>query len=285
MKKQKFLSAVAFCLLLGAMWSCKYNSTETAVKEENGISATTLKQISDLGFSTKNVQKTDGGYLVENDILLSEENLTEAQTGAKLKIAETEQYRTTNIVKGLPRVVTISVTNLPKVYSDAANEMISRYNALNLRLTFKRATGTAKGTIDLIGFNKGYNADGSVTLGSSGFPTSSGQPYNQIKMNTNVLAYGPNPELYYLASVIQHEVGHCIGFRHTDYMNRSFSCTFLSPNDPRNNEGQSGDGAVLIPGTPSTPDKASFMLACAPSDGSSRSFNANDRIAMNYLYK
>ncbi len=53
------------------------------------------------------------------------------------------------------------------------------------------------------------------TLGSSGFP-SGGNPYNQIKMNTNAQAYGTNPNKFYITSVLQHEMGHCIGFRHTD---------------------------------------------------------------------
>lgn len=40
-------------------------------------------------------------------------------------------------------------------------------------------------------------------------------------------------------------MGHCIGFRHTDYMNRSYSCRGSAVN-----EGSAGVGAVYIPGTP-----------------------------------
>jgi len=278
MKTSQFLSVTALCLLSSTLYSCKSNNTENAVKNKTDISADKLSQIKSLGFSTDNVRKLDEGYLVEGDILLTEDNLTETSTGANLNIAETEQYRTTNIVKSLPRVVTISVTNLPQVYSDAVNTMISRYNSLGLRLTFQRASGSAKGNIDIVGFNQGPSG-GFITLGSSGFPTSSGAPFNQVKMNTNAAAYGSNPNLLYLASVLQHEVGHCIGFRHTDYMNRAFSCG----SSGAGNEGASNVGAVRIPGTPSAPDAASFMLAC--SNGGNRTFNANDVIAINYLYK
>lgn len=278
MKTSQFLSIAAACLLFTTLYSCKSNNTENAVENKTDISAEKLSQIKSLGFSTDNIRKIDEGYLVEGDILLTDDNLTEPSTGANLNIAETEQYRTTNVVKSLPRVVTVSVTNLPQVYSDAVNTMISRYNSLGLRLTFQRASAGAKGNIDIVGFNEGPSG-GFITLGSSGFPTSSGAPYSQVKMNTNAAAYGTNPNLLYLASVLQHEVGHCIGFRHTDYMNRAFSCGASGAG----NEGQSNVGAVRIPGTPSNPDAASFMLAC--SNGGNRTFNANDVIAINYLYK
>jgi hypothetical protein len=169
------------------------------------------------------------------------------------------------------------VSNLGTAYVQGTDLAISRYNALNGQLTFQRITsGTPD--ITIVGFNQGPQG-GYITLGSSGFPTSSGDPYNQIKMNTNQYAYGSNPDVNYVGSVIQHELGHCIGFRHTDYMDRSYSCGGRKVNEEKP---PSGLGAVLIPGTPSGPDANSWMLAC--SNGGNRTFNANDVIAMNYLY-
>lgn len=277
MKRTKFLSVAAACLLFTTIYSCKNNEIENVAENKADISTNTLEKVKSLGFSTENIRKIDGGYLVEGDILLTEANLSEAASGASLNIAETEQYRTTNVVRSLPRVITVSVTNLPQVYSDAVNTMISRYNSLGLRITFQRAAAGTTGNINVVGFNEAASG-GFITLGSAGFPTSSGNPYNEIRMNTNSAAYGSNPNQLYLASVIQHEVGHCIGFRHTDYMNRAFSCGASGAG----NEGASNVGAVLIPGTPSTPDAASFMLAC--SNGGNRTFNSNDVVALNYIY-
>ncbi|GGI24685.1 M57 family metalloprotease [Pedobacter mendelii] len=278
MKNLNSLTLTALFFSLIFITSCKSNNTDLITPEtKTEISASTLSQIKALGFSVTSARKVEGGYLVENDILLTEENLSDASSSPNLNIAETEQYRTTNVVKSLPRVITVSVTNLPQVYSDAVNTMISRYNSLGLRITFQRASGSAKGSIDVVGFNEGPSG-GYITLGSAGFPTSSGNPFNQIRMNTNSAAYGSNPNLLYLASVLQHEVGHCIGFRHTDYMNRAYSCGGAA-----SNEGASNVGAVRIPGTPSTADAESFMLAC--SNGGNRTFNSNDVIAVNYLYK
>ncbi|MBB6499621.1 M57 family metalloprotease [Pedobacter cryoconitis] len=280
MKKLNLLSFALMGTMALSFYGCqkKDAATTTAASSQDKISAATKSQINKMGFSTENARKVKGGYLVEGDILLTDKNLNEKAVSSHLSIAETEQYRTTNLVNALPRVITVSVTNLPQVYSDATDAMITRYNNLGLRVTFQRAAPGNTGDIDIFGFDEGVGPDGYITLGSSGFPTSGGDPFNQIQMNTNVDAYGANPDQGYLTSVIQHEVGHCIGFRHTDYANRAYSC-----GGSYANEGQSDVGAIRIPGTPSGPNAASFMLAC--SNGSDRTFNANDKIALNYLYK
>ncbi|SHM44443.1 Dual-action HEIGH metallo-peptidase [Mucilaginibacter sp. OK098] len=278
MKKQ-LLFKIGVCMVCATslLTACTKNnqSTEKKVDPATQISADATQKISDLGFSTDNVRKVGDNYLVEGDIMLTPANLSEVSTSPNLRIAETEQYRTTNLVKNLPRTITVSVSNLPTVYATATANAVSRYNALNLTLKFQVVS--SGGSIQIIGFNQGPSG-GYITLGSSGFPTSSGNPYNQIQLNTNAQAYGTNPDVGYVTSVIQHEMGHCIGFRHTDYFNRSLSCGGSAVN-----EGSAGIGAVHIPGTPTkTFDAASFMLAC--SSGTDRSFNANDVIALNYLY-
>jgi hypothetical protein len=241
------------------------------------VSPEVLSKIASQGFSTDNVHKVSQGYLVEGDIILTEENLNENSNSPTLLIANEEQYRTKNLVTSLPRTITVSVsgtlTSLA-VWSDATNAAIARYNALpNSRLIFQRVS--SGGNINVLGFNEGPSG-GYITLGSSGFP-SNGKPYNEIQINTNVYAYGTNPDVNYVTSVLQHEMGHCIGFRHTDYFNRALSC-----GGRKYNEGQAGVGAIRIPGTPSKNDATSFMVSC--SDGSNRTFNANDKIAMAYLY-
>jgi len=279
MKKQLLLK-MSLCIVCASalLSACTKNNqgTDKKVDQTPQISADVSSKITALGFSTDNMRKIGDNYLVEGDILLTPANLSETSTSPTLRIAEVEQYRTTNLVKNLPRTITVSVSNLPTVYATAAAQAVARYNALNLTLKFQIVS--SGGAIQLIGFNEGPSG-GFITLGSSGFPTSSGNPYSQIQMNTNPAAYGTNPDLGYLTSVIQHEMGHCIGMRHTDYFNRNLSCG----TGGGGNEGSSGVGAVHIPGTPTkTFDAGSWMLAC--SSGTDRTFNANDKIALNYLY-
>jgi len=272
------LKNLQICLLAGAVSVAAVSCQKSEVASEQskaGISQKVIDKIEKLGFSSENVIARDGGYLVEGDILLTDANLNDEAKSPNLRIAQDEQYRTTNLVTALPRVITVSVTNLSTPYSQATDLAISRYNAENLRITFQRVS--SGGNINIIGFNEGPSG-GYITLGSAGFPTSGGNPYNEIKMNTNEQAYGANPDVNYLASVLTHEMGHCIGFRHTDYMARQYSCG----GKRKVNEGTAGVGAILIPGTPSTPDANSWMLAC--SNGGNRVFNANDVIALNYLY-
>ncbi|RPD39678.1 M57 family metalloprotease [Chitinophaga barathri] len=274
MKKQtSSILSILFLAVFVTLAACQKESKPEA-PAQGEVSQQVLDQIKAKGFSTAGVRAYNGGYIVENDIFLDQENLSAESTTPNVRIAEVEQYRTNNLVRNLPRVIRVKVVNLGTAFVQGTDLAIQRYNALGLSITFQRVTsGTANITIQ--GFYEGPSG-GFITLGYAGFPTSSGNPYNSISMNTHPQAYGSNPNVNYVGSVIQHEIGHCIGFRHTDYMNRAYSC------GSGGNEGSAGVGAVRIPGTPSGPDAASWMLAC--SNGGNRTFNANDRIALNYLY-
>jgi Dual-action HEIGH metallo-peptidase len=275
----KKIMKTAFALsLTGLMFvACSKKQNAVEVQPDGVVSEAVMAKIKAAGFNTNEVTKVEGGYLVEGDILLTEENLNEKSTTPTLRIANDEQYRTNNLVSGLPRVIKIKVTGLGTAFIQGADLAISRYNAAGLQLTFQRITsGTAN--LNIVGFNQGPSG-GFITLGSAGFP-SGGNPFSQIRMNTNAAAYGSNPNVQYVGSVIQHEIGHCIGMRHTDYYNRNISCG----SQGGGNEGAGVDGAVLIPGTPSAATLAagSWMLAC--SNGGNRTFNSNDLVALNYLY-
>lgn len=235
--------------------SCQKNQNQPS-RQTTEISQDVLAKIKPLGFGTLNVIKDEDGYIVEGDILLTNELLNGKNTGKLLCIANSEQYRTFNLVTGLPRVITIKVSNLGTAYVQGTDLAIPRYNALSLRTTFQRIT-SGSANITIRGFNQPPSG-GYIVLGSSGFPSNNGNPYGTIKLNTNRYAYGDNPDVKFVGSVIQHEIGHCIGFRHTDYMSRSYSCGGSPVN-----EGAGSIGAILIPGTPSGPDPNSWMLACS----------------------
>jgi hypothetical protein len=245
-------------------------------EKESAIPQEVLTQINKLGFSTGDVKKYGEDYIVEGDIRLSPENLAQGFNGLTLRVANTEQYRTSNRITGLPRIITIRVaSSLGASYVAGTDIALARYNAVGLSLTFQRITsGTADITIS--GFNQGPSG-GSINLGSSGFPTSAGNPYSSIMLNTNTAAYGSSPNANNIACVIEHEIGHCIGLRHTDYLNRAYSCGGTPIN-----EGAVGVGAILIPGTPSTGDPFSFMLACY--NHVNCAFSPNDIAALQYLY-
>ncbi|MDP1971745.1 M57 family metalloprotease [Sediminibacterium sp.] len=268
MKKNLKNLIACFCIAV-TTFSCTKATEELT---SNEITPDVIASIKSMGFSTSGITAEDGGYIVEGDIFIPAAELKRNLGGQLLRVGNTEQYRTTNLVTGLPRVITVALTSKIKasVYGPVLDEVVRRYNAQGLQITLQRVTSGANITFD--------NASGSY-LASAGFPTASGNPHNLVKVNTRAIGSGTSAAfINYAATIFAHELGHCIGFRHTDYMDRSYSC-----GGAVSNEGASTVGAILIPGTPAAADPNSFMLACIGS-GVNRPFNANDVTALNYLY-
>lgn len=249
--------------------SCKKDQQAEQAPANDGISTTVLEKIKAQGFRTDNVQKVGDAYLVENDILLHEHDLDAKITSPTLRIAGEEQYRTRELVSySGTRTIRVRAVGLNATLTSAVQGAVTRWQNENLALKFVYVT-SAPYDITVQG-----NFWSNGILGQGGFP-SGGNPYPTILINTNTAVFGTN--VGFATKVLQHEIGHCIGLRHTDYMNRAYSCGGSAVN-----EGDGGVGAIQIPGTPSGPDAGSIMLACTGANSSS--FNANDRIAINYLY-
>lgn len=272
MRKNLRISFAAVILMMAAV-SC---TKAVAPDEAQALQVTpdVISSVKALGLSTSNIVADEGGYIVEGDIFIPANELKRSLGGSFLRVGETEQYRTTNLVTGLPRTITVKLSNKisASVYGPVLDEVVRRYNAENLTITLTRVSSASAANITF------DNANGSY-LASAGFPTATGNPYNLVKVNTRAIGSGTSTTfINYAATIFAHELGHCIGFRHTDYMDRSYSC-----GGAVSNEGASTVGAILIPGTPAAADPNSFMLACIGS-GVNRPFNANDRTALNYLY-
>lgn len=269
----KPFAAVCFAALM--LTACTKQSKEPMAE---AVSEDALSKIEALGFGTLGVKKISEGYLVEGDIILTESDLNNGATSPSLMIAKEEQYRTFNLVSASKHpTIKIALNNSSAAheaaFGAALDEAIKRYNAEGLSITFQRVTSSAD--ITVVAFY-----ENSSTLGSAGFPNSTGDPYNQVRMNTyHYKTTTDATNVNYIATIIAHEVGHCIGFRHTDYMSRRYSCGYGG------NEGQAsnGVGAVHIPGTPTKGDPNSFMLACV-GNNVNRPFNTNDKTALAYLY-
>ena len=265
------------CCLVVLVHACKKEERETIPQE---ISNETLLQIKNLGFNTEGLKKEEGGYLVEGDIFLADEDLLIQPRSPNVMIAQEEHYRTFKIVNALS-YPTIKVnlnknsSGYQRVFSAALNEAIKRFNTLNLKVKFQHGNA-AHAHINLNIYN-----EGSSTLASAGFPTNNGAPYNSIRLNAYHFSTSTSAaNINYIATILTHELGHCIGFRHTDYKNRAFSCGGTTSNE---GETITGVGAVHIPGTPTDANAGSWMLACIGS-GTNRPFNFNDIKALNYVY-
>jgi hypothetical protein len=180
-----------------------------------------------------------------------------------------EQYRTTNLVgSGVSKicVVPTSQFNSYSRLSAGLDLAIANYNGLGLRLTFVRGSfADCDATI---------NARTTTgTGGSAGFP-SGGKPYGTINIGIGLQNYSDDVSEH----VITHELGHCIGFRHSDYYDRSISC------GSGGNEGSGSVGAIHIPGTPTDARVGgSIMNSCFRSTESGE-WSSSDKTALDYLY-
>ncbi|WP_426058671.1 M57 family metalloprotease [Hymenobacter sp. B1770] len=272
MKIKNVLSAAALCTVSAlTLFSCsKEQETVAPATQEAIVSQAVISQIKEMGLTTQDIKRVDGGYLVEGDILITDENLANKPDYQLLRVGDQEQYRTSNLVSvGSGRTISIRVsTSLPSAYVTATDELIRRYNAQSLLIRFTRVTSGGN-----IVFNPAPS--GSGYLASAGFP-SNGNPYYQVLVNSG--AIGTANASTYIATILAHEVGHCIGFRHTDYMDRSYSC-----GGSYANEGAGTVGAIHIPGTPTTASSGSWMLACIGS-GQNRYFTSSDVTALKYVY-
>lgn len=214
------------------------------------------------------------GYLVEYDIFLTIDQIEHLQEGNPS--GRTKHYRTNNLVNGRPRTITVFMDSQFDSWVQARfDEALARYNALNIGLTFVRATSASAD----IRFFADPNLPAGVLGSSGGFPSSNGNPAPTTTLNPNYINGTLRRDDTVLTIV--HEIGHAIGFRHTDFMDRTFSNCQVNAQNPAD-EGSGSNGAVHIPGTPTSPSANSWMLAC--SNGFDRPFTSQDIIALNAVY-
>jgi hypothetical protein len=285
MKKFK-IPTITFALLF-ALISCQKDSepaiTDGISEKESAAQETPLEITDDIVrllkdnyFNAAEIKvvnfvfpdgSTEQRYQVEDDITFSVEHLESLRS---LERATARNYHTNNLVN--PGTLTIigytgGSYALSSKERTALQWAVNNYNRLNLSIRFNLTFGTNYGNKDMVVY---YNPNASGSGGSAGFPRN-GNPNKFIQIyglddnTTNVNEH-----------VITHEMGHSVGFRHTDWFSRQ-SC------GQNSNEGVGSIGANPIPGTPAGYDPTSIMLACFGSNEDGE-FNNNDIIALNYLY-
>lgn len=220
------------------------------------------------------IQRPDGTvdevYMIEGDIELTKEQMREIKEAMASGL---KQYRTSNLVSS-PQVITVTGLSGYGGGYDLSSRMrtglqwaINNYNRLNIGLTFSLSFSSNLNADMVVYRNPGNSGAG----GSAGFP-SGGNPYKWVQIYTGMDNYSNNVNEH----VMTHEIGHCLGLRHTDYFSRA-SC------GQNSNEGSAGVGAIHIPGTPTGIDWASVMLACFSSNEDGE-FGFYDEVALEYLY-
>ena len=222
-----------------------------------------ISNLLEAGFQADDIMVVEDAVYVGRDAhvtLEASRELLQRGEGSK------ELVHTTNLVSTSVTKICINPTSTFNSYSLLSQGLdlaIQNYNALGLRIYFARGPTT------------GCTANITATTttgagGSAGFPAG-GLPFGTIYIGTGLQSYSLDRNEH----VITHEIGHTIGFRHSDYYSQT-GCG--------GNEGTAGVGAILIPGTPSTATVGgSIMNSCIPSNPTGE-FTSTDITALNYLY-
>ncbi len=270
-------------MVLALAISCQKSSSHTENSDINSLSQDEISLVASAGFNSNWVEKTsNGSYLIEGDILLSKAQLLEMSGAAPTNnfiIAEEEHYRTYNLVStpaSGSRNITVSLSgSYPGYYSTGLDQALAHYNTITgLKITFQRVSSVGEIVINIA--NLGTSGGGCILGQASGFPTSSGNPSSGFTLSNSSCATTYMSTADKVDEVMAHELGHCIGFRHTDYKKRA-SC------GPGPGESAGSIGAVWIPGTPQNVNGSynSWMMACV---NGSPAFSADDIIALTTVY-
>ncbi|MDQ0969147.1 hypothetical protein QFZ20_004550 [Flavobacterium sp. W4I14] len=186
-----------------SIFACKKGESNVSQEEVKKTDAV-YSYIRSLGFPASAIKDLGKEYLVEEDIAFSKDMIIPSTSGPK-----TEQYYTGNLVSSANR------TNI-RIYVDASmaslsaevNSAVNQWNTVpSSNIHFNLVTS---GSYDILIMDENL---GNGYCGVARFPIN-GNAGGLIKINKTYISGNSFDQRQ---RTIAHEIGHCVGFRHTNW--------------------------------------------------------------------
>lgn len=235
--------------------------SEESVQETPGIEEMVAYLVSEYGFSTEDIRITDSSLIVEGDIAFDIDGFWDKY--ANKNPATRAHYSYTNLVSSNHRYILVTspavgqTGEVPTDWLIASVNAISAWNSLNGDIQFTVYKGDPyNGCIAVAYIDHGAANN---VIATADPPHSDGRPGMYVKINPN---YYSSLTANQKTWAMIHELGHCIGFRHTD----------------------EGIGTLLYSGDQNTTDPTSVMHEYLLSNPTPPYFTSYDIAAYGLLY-
>lgn len=223
----------------------------------------TMQRLLAMGFDKKNIEDKGTYYLVEGDIRFDKQAAGTTPTNQPGVISQSQnQAHTWELIRyDRQQSITIAIdASFPSQWQQDALTSIDDWNNVPGFKVHLTLTNGPNADITI----KGVSSLDNNAFGASGFP-SDGYPYREVLINYN------NSPTYRRRTTITHEIGHCLGLRHTNLYD--------------NGEGESDIGGVIVYGTPIRDPNSVMNSGDAPNRQQPwAGFSSDDIIAFQNLY-